>query len=207
MRIQDQGERLVIDACVLAVFAVADLLLLIAEHSACFTPRWTEHILEEMHRAHLKFGWGERVAASFHACLNLAFPEAQVSGYEPLIARCTNDEGDRHVLAAAIKGQVSRIVTFNLDDFSKESLAPWGITAVHPSDYLLELYARDGKAVRKALGAQALKYRVKVEQRLVILAEHVPAFANKLLAEAKFVSTSSLEQISAPALARKSAVA
>jgi len=185
MRIQEQGERLVIDACVLAVFAVADLLLRLAERSALFTPRWTARILDEMHRAHLKFGWGARGAASFRACLNPAFPKASVSGYEPFIAQCMNDEGDRHVLAAAIKSQSGRIVTFNLDDFSKEALAPWGIEAVHPSDYLIELYEKDGKAVRKALGAQARKQRTKVEDRLVILAEHVPEFANRLLAEVK----------------------
>jgi len=183
MRIQEQGERVVIDACVLAVFAVADLLLRIAERSSLFTPRWTGRILEEMHRAHLKFGWGKCASASFHACLDPAFPEASIEGYEPLIEQCTNEEGDRHVLAAAIKSQVARIVTFNLDDFSKAALAPWGITAVHPSDYLLELYAKDSRAVRKALGAQARKRRMKVEERLAIMAEHVPDFASKLLEE------------------------
>jgi len=32
-QIENQGEPIVIDACVLAIFAVADLLLLIAERS------------------------------------------------------------------------------------------------------------------------------------------------------------------------------
>jgi len=183
MRIQEQGEPIVIDACVLAVFAVADLLLLIAERSRLFTPRWTTLILEEMHRAHLKFGWGVRVVMGFRACLNPAFPEASVSGFEPLIARCTNDEGDRHVLAAAIKAQAERILTFNLNDFSRESLAPWGIAALHPSDYLLELYARDEEVVWDALDAQAAQQKATLEERLVIIAEHAPRFANRLLAD------------------------
>jgi len=182
-RLENQGEPVVIDACVLAVFAVVDLLLLIAERSTLLTPRWTGRLLEEMHRAHLKFGWGVERAASFLACLDPAFPDARVVNYEPLIERCTNDEGDRHVLAAAIKAQVSRIITFNLRDFSTEALDPWGIVVVHPNDYLLELYARDSQAVWKALRAQAEKTKMTLEARLAIMAEHVPEFSAKLLAE------------------------
>jgi len=183
MRVQEQGEPIVIDACVLAVFAVADLLLLIAERSPLFTPRWTALILEEMHRAHLKFGWGTRVAMSFRACLNLAFPSANVSGFEPLIERCTNDEGDRHVLAAAIKAQATKILTFNLYDFGHQALAPWRIAVLHPDDYLLELYARDEEVVWDALDAQAAQQEATLEERLRIIAEHAPKFANKLLAD------------------------
>jgi len=119
-QIENQGEPIVIDACVLAIFAVADLLLLIAERSGLFTPRWTERILEEMHRAHLKFGWGQSAADNFCSCLNPAFPEAQVIDYEPLIEQCTNAVGDRHVLACAIKAGGRRIITANLDDFKPE---------------------------------------------------------------------------------------
>jgi len=168
---------------VLAVFAVADLLLLIAELTSLFTPRWTDYILEEMHRAHRKFGWGVRVAANFHACLNPAFPEARVIGYEPLIERCTNDVGDRHVLAAAIKAQIGRILTFNLDDFKQEALAPWGVVAVHPDDFLLELYAQGEAAVRKGLRAQADKHKSTLNTRLGLMQRHVPKFAAKMLDE------------------------
>jgi len=181
--IENEGEPLVIDACVLAVFAVADLLLRLARRTALFTPRWTDYILEEMHRAHRKFGWGAHVAANFRACLNPAFPEARVVGYEPLIERCTNDVGDRHVLAAAIKAGARRIITANLDDFKEEALAPWGIQAVHPQDLLLELYAKDQAVVRAQLEAQAKKKGVSVEERLAVMQKHVPEFAAKMLAE------------------------
>jgi len=93
-RVQEQGEALVIDACVLAVFAVADLLLLIAELTPLFTPRWTDDILEEMYRAHRKFGWDVSVAATFRACLTPAFPEAKIIEYEQLMEQCANDAGD-----------------------------------------------------------------------------------------------------------------
>jgi len=182
-RVQEQGEPVVVDACVLAVFAVADLLLLIAELTPHFTPRWTDYILEEMHRAHRKFGWGVRMAANFRACLNPAFPEARVVDYEPLIERCANDVGDRHVLAAAIQAGVRRIITANLDDFEEEALAPWGVVAVHPDDFLLELYAKDKVAVRSALEAQAEKNGVSAQVRVGLMQRHVPKFAAKMLAE------------------------
>jgi len=87
------------------------------------------------------------------------------------------------VLAAAIKGQVGRILTFNLGDFKKEALAPWGIVAVHPDDFLSELYAKDRAAVRKALIAQADKLRSTVNERLTYMQRHVPEFAAKVLIE------------------------
>ena len=39
------------------------------------------------------------------------FPEAEVTGYEPLIPAMQNDEKDRHVLAAAVRAGASLVVT------------------------------------------------------------------------------------------------
>ena len=44
-------------------------------------------------------------------------PDAEVTGYETLIDGMTNHEKDRHVLAAAVRGNAEVLVTFNLDDF------------------------------------------------------------------------------------------
>ena len=46
------------------------------------------------------------------------------------------DPGDRHVLAAAIKGQADIIVTSNLKDFPANALERWGIEAQHPDEFL-----------------------------------------------------------------------
>jgi|GEM_PF-4901455 len=51
-------RRALIDACVLAVFGVADLLLRLYENYGLLFALWSEQILEETYRAHLKFGWG-----------------------------------------------------------------------------------------------------------------------------------------------------
>ena len=68
-----------------------------------------------------------------------ALPEFS-GDYAPLIPSLTlPDADDRHVLAAAIAAQVSVIVTFNLSDFPQAALLPYGVRALHPDAFLIEL--------------------------------------------------------------------
>lgn len=63
--------------------------------------------------------------------------DAKVEGYESLIeALQLPDPNDRHVLAAAIRCNADAIVTFNLKDFPRDALAPYGIDAIHPDDFI-----------------------------------------------------------------------
>lgn len=67
--------------------------------------------------------------------------DALVTGYRDLISGLQlPDPNDRHVLAAAIRGQADVIVTMNLRDFPTYLLAPWGIEAVHPDEFVLHLF-------------------------------------------------------------------
>ena len=66
-----------------------------------------------------------------------AFPDAEVLGYENLVPQMKCDEGDRHVLAAAVRGGASVIVTFNLRHFPASALEPYQIGLVHPDEFLL----------------------------------------------------------------------
>ena len=60
-----------------------------------------------------------------------------MTGYEGLIpALELPDANDRHVLAAAIVGRCDVIVTKNLRHFPEETLARYGIGALHPDDFL-----------------------------------------------------------------------
>lgn len=62
--------------------------------------------------------------------MNNAVLDSLVTGFEaiePTLA--PTDDGDRHVLAAAILCRADVIVTFNLDDFPDDALAPYRIEA------------------------------------------------------------------------------
>ncbi len=66
--------------------------------------------------------------------------DALVTGYEDLIPGLhLPDPNDRHVLAAAIRGHANVIVTMNLRDFPCDVLAPLGIEAQHPDEFVLHL--------------------------------------------------------------------
>ena len=70
--------------------------------------------------------------------MDLHFPDALVVDFEPLIDGISlPDPGDRHVLAAAIKGQADVIVTQNLEDFPQEQLDLCQIEAQHADRFLL----------------------------------------------------------------------
>lgn len=81
-----------------------------------------------------------------------AVPDAVVGGYQPLIdGLVLPDPADRHVLAASIVCRASCIVTFNLADFPGPSLAPYGLHAVHPDEFLLDVESIDPGAFAGAV--------------------------------------------------------
>mgnify|MGYP000603165632 CR=1 FL=1 len=58
--------------------------------------------------------------------------------------------GERHVLAAALAGHADAIVTQNLRHFSIHILEPFGITALHPEEFLLQQLALEPRVVLPA---------------------------------------------------------
>jgi hypothetical protein len=127
-----------LDANVLYPAPVRDLLLQLAV-TDIYKARWTaeihrewiEHLLEnEPHRKRADL---ERT----RDLMDQATRDALITGYETLIpALQLPDPDDRHVLAAAIVGRCDVIVTANLKDFPESALAPFGIEAQHPDDFL-----------------------------------------------------------------------
>lgn len=84
--------------------------------------------------------------------MNDSFPDANVADYQQHISTITlPDKDDRHVAAAAIKGNANTIVTFNLNDFPKSALSPYGIEQVHPDQFTLNLIGFDEKKLLKDL--------------------------------------------------------
>jgi len=175
--------RAVLDANVLANALVVDILLRLAYFERLFIPLWSEEILEETRRTHTyRLHWQQARIDSFRTELLKRFPHSFVSGYEHWIERCTNDVGDRHVLAAAIERRAQHVVTFNLRHFKDADLVEkWGIRAVHPEDYLLALNAENSRSVTRQLGGMAKKKKISPSEVLRRLAVHVPKFSAALL--------------------------
>ena len=136
-----------LDTCVLFGQQVTDLLLHLALRG-CFVPYWSHDVLDEMERN--VSGKGRTTADAVHsrrARMEAAFPEAMVSGYEALIGDMTNHPGDRHVLAACVRSSAHTLFTFNLKDFPAETLAPLGITAQHPDEFIEHAFGINPAAV------------------------------------------------------------
>lgn len=87
--------------------------------------------------------------------MNRAVPDALVNAYETLIEGLTlPDPDDRHVLAAAIRCQAGVIVTYNLKHFPEDALAPYGVEAQHPDEFVGHLFDLDPGAVLAAVHDQ-----------------------------------------------------
>lgn len=147
----------VLDACVLYAAPLRDFLLYIAEIEL-YQPKWTIILQDEWVRNLLK----NRADISKNALLrtikvmNYAFPNALVKDFEYLIENITlPDIDDRHVVACAIKANAKQIVTFNLKDFPEKTLAMYGLRAIHPDKFIIDLLEINPQKV-----VEAFKYQV-----------------------------------------------
>lgn len=133
----------VYDACVLYPFHLRNILIQRA-FDGLVEARWTDDIHDEWMRNLAAKTPGlsiERLEATRDR-MNTVLPEAGVADYRPLITDLTlPDPDDRHVLAAAIAGKASVIVTWNLKDFPVRHLLPHGVTSQSPDDFLTDLHA------------------------------------------------------------------
>lgn len=147
----------VYDACVLYPAPLRDLLIRIAL-PGIVRARWTEEILDECFRNIAK----ERpdipveALARTRTLMGNAIPDCFVRSYDALADGVElPDEGDRHVLAAAIRCGAQAIVTFNLKDFPAAALADFGIEAKHPDDFVLDALGLAPGTVLRAVTEQA----------------------------------------------------
>jgi predicted nucleic acid-binding protein len=123
---------------VLVPSVLADTLLRCAEQEL-YRPVWSATILDEVRR-NLPASVNDAAAERRVTAMRRHFPEAMVSGYEDLIDQMDNDPKDRHVLAAAVVAGAEFIVTANLRDFPPRALQPRAVEALHPDDFLCDLY-------------------------------------------------------------------
>lgn len=144
-----------IDACSLAGALKRNILLTLAE-AEFFRVQWSAEVLAETERALVdiftKKGIPDPavIAATQRQRMQDAFPEAMVSDYSAFMTVTGGlpDANDTHVLAAALKGQASTIVTDNMRDFPESVLMRVGIEAKTADDFIADTIELDiGKAV------------------------------------------------------------
>jgi predicted nucleic acid-binding protein len=175
----------VLDAGVLYPLPLRDTLLRIAE-TELYDAYWSERILDEVVRNLVADGRAtddrarrltDAMAAAFDGA---AVPQDAVDRLEPAM---TNDEKDRHVLAAAVVSDAQAIVTLNLKDLPVEACEPFAIEPLHPDVFLLDLYSLDPNEVYEAVERQAAVLRrppMSLDELVGRLAVTVPEFAARL---------------------------
>lgn len=143
-----------------------------------YLPRWSTEILDELRRTLVeKLGRSTEQVEHLLAELNQHFADSKVEGYERLVALMTNDPGDRHVVAAAVKCGAEAIVTFNLKHFPEAALDTWNIEAQHPDEFLGHLYHLNPDLMVNILNEQAAFIGRTLAQLLAVLKQGVPNFA------------------------------
>jgi hypothetical protein len=174
----------VLDACVLLPPTLCDLFLKLAESPRLYLPRWSEEILDEVRRNHIeKFGFTEELADYWRHEVTRSFLEAMVSGYESFIDQCSNNDKDRHVLAAAIRCEADSVVAFNLRHFPKESLDPWGMNVSGASQFLTAMYEMQPAVVIAKLDDMGTHRRKDRSEVLAVLNKTVPAFSARIASD------------------------
>jgi hypothetical protein len=168
--------QVVLDACVLVNAALRDTLLRLAEPPHLYLPRWSQDIIVETKRTlESRLGLTQVQTTHLFSELEMHFADAWVEGYEPLIPAMNNHPKDRHVLAAAVRCGAQTIVTFNLKDFSTDTLLPWNVEAQSPDDFLVHQYHLAPQVVSRKLNEQANQHG-GMERLLTIHGKTAPKF-------------------------------
>jgi len=166
----------VLDACVLVPASLRDTLLRCAERRM-YLPRLSSEILDELRRTLLeKLGRSPEQVDHLSAELNRHFADAGVEGFETLVALMTNDPGDRHVIAAAVKcgAEPSSLSTCGTFPTPRSTL---GIEVQHRDEFLVHLYRLNPDLIVNILHEEAAFIGRTLAQLLAVLTQGVPNFA------------------------------
>lgn len=130
----NRAETAFLDANVLRGQLTTDLVLTLAAHRL-LEPQWSQTVIDEMRRNRPAGVSEQRIDRRIDA-MNEYFPEAMVSGHEPLIPEMPADPKDRHVLAAAVHARSDVLVTDNVKDFHPPSTGPHAMRVESLSRFL-----------------------------------------------------------------------
>ena len=148
-----------LDANVLVGALARNMLLSLAE-AGLFRPRWSAEILDECERALARRIGNPSMAKTQRGRMQVAFPEAMVTGYRALApAISLPDPDDAHVVAAAIRTRATVIVTDNLRDFPVALLSEYDLQAVSLDGFLADLLDLAGPDAVTALTVMRRRFR------------------------------------------------
>lgn len=146
----------VYDANVLYPAPLRDLLVRVGM-TGVVRVKWTDEILDEVFRNILKNRpdlMMEKLART-RTLMNNAIRDVRVDAYQRLVGSLNlPDPDDRHILAAAIQCGAQSIVTHNLKDFPADRLGPYGVEAIPPDEFVLDLLDLAPGAVLRVLNEQ-----------------------------------------------------
>jgi predicted nucleic acid-binding protein len=147
-----------LDTCTLFGAYLCDTLLRLAEAEA-YRPLWSADILGELNRNLRRRGVPAASVAHRISEMRRVFPDAEVTGYEPLISAMTCDQKDRHVLAAAVRAHAEVLVTFNIRDFPADATSAYDVQVVDTDSFLLDQLDLYPGLVMSALHRQSDAYK------------------------------------------------
>ena len=136
-------DTAVLDACVLFRSGARDFLLWVAEAGA-FSPIWSDAIHEEWIRSR-RNEFGDPMSRLNWARneMEKAFPGANAApDPDALSTVALPDASDTHVVATAIAGRATFIVTYNRRHFPARILAPLGLRTETPDEFCSRLFDR-----------------------------------------------------------------
>jgi predicted nucleic acid-binding protein len=148
----------VIDACLIYPAGMRNTLMWLAWHKIYY-PKWSEDIHREWmgHLAKDRPDLTEKDLSHIKTEMDTNL-HGNVRDYEHLIEQLTlPDPKDRHVLAVAIKSNAGFIVTENMKDFPSNTLTEYGVKAIRPDNFIMELVAIDKEKCLESFRTQLSK--------------------------------------------------
>ena len=177
------GWIALLDACVLYPTSTRDLLLRGSERYL-YQVRWSAEIIAEMRDSLVRDGRvSQEQSEVLTATMLKAFPEAMVDGHLALVPSMTNEQGDRHVLAAAVAARADVLVTWNLRHFPPESCAPFAIEVQTPDEFLAYSFDLAPEIMTDVFLAQVAEFTqpaFSLKRALSTLDERLPSLAVRL---------------------------
>jgi hypothetical protein len=96
----------------------------------------------------------------------------------------TNDEKDRHVLAAAVRAGAHAILTENVRHFPAESVKPYDIDVLTPDQFLAHQFHLNRELLEEKLCGQAKARGISNDALVHRLAKWAPSLPGLLLESA-----------------------